>query len=697
MKNKHPINRYRNIGIIAHIDSGKTTVSERILYYTGKNYKLGEVHDGNTTLDYLPQEREKGITITSAATTCFWSGSETQYPEHLINLIDTPGHIDFGVEVQRSLRVLDGAVAVFCAVAGVQPQSETVWRQANQYGVPRIAFVNKMDRVGANFENVVAQIESRLKVKAVILTLPLGNEENFIGVIDVLNRKRIIYNPELTVQELTSDDELQVNALFEHYQEIAADANEVLMEKYLSGVSMSHEEILNALRQLTIENKIVPVICGTAFKNKGVEVLLDKVIDFLPSPLDAKPQVGMLGDKEVTLSADTNKPFVGLVFKIISDKQGRQISFFRVYQGELESSSAVFVPQTENEERVGRIVEMSANTMTDKDVVCAGDIAAIIGLKGVKTGDTIATRKLPIVLESIQVAEPVVFASLEAKTEEDLKRISVALNKMIVEDPSLTLKVDEQTGQTIVGGRGELHLEVMVDRLRTEHKVNALLGRPQVAFKETLNPATMTHGEYIEVEGKYIRQSGGKGHHGHVWMRFKPLPGGSGIVFKDEIKGGVIPQQFIPAIKQGVETAAQKGFLLGYPLVDFEATLFFGSTHRVDSAELDFKLAAEDAMMNAMQKSRLLLLEPIMNVEVTTPEEYFGVVLGLLSSLKGMVTSTDDKLGDKIIHAEVPLQNLFGFTSTLRSNTQGRAISSMEFAKYAVALEQPKEEKKLKP
>lgn len=689
MTNKHSINRHRNIGIIAHIDSGKTTVSERILFYKGKNYKIGEVHDGNTTLDYLPQEREKGITITSAATTCFWNGSQKQYDAHLINLIDTPGHIDFGVEVQRSLRVLDGAVAVFCAVAGVQPQSETVWRQANQYGVPRIAFINKMDRVGANFDNVISQIKSKLKITPVVLTLPIGSEASFEGVIDILNKKKIVWNPDFTEVSLSLIEEDIVTSIWNNYREVIADANDKFMNKYLNDEPFTKEEIIEGIKILTLENKVLPIACGSAFKNKGIEILLDKIIDFLPSPLEVKPQIGLLDGKDCKLTTNENDPFVGLVFKIVSDKQGRQISFFRVYQGSLENSSFIYVPKTEKEERVGRIVEMNANIMTDRTHVYPGDIAAIIGLKGVITGDTIATKKMPILLESIDVAQPVVFASLMTKTDDDLKRISSALHKMALEDPSLSFKVDEETGQTIVGGRGELHLEIMKDRLLTEHQIDVTLGKPEVAFRETLNKNL----DVIEVEGKYIRQSGGKGHHGHVCIRFKPLAPGSGIIFKNEIKGGLIPQQFIPAVEKGIKKSADKGFLMGYPLVDFEAILFFGSTHRVDSAELDFELAAEDAMSKAMTKSKIVLLEPIMSVEVIMPEEYFGTVLGLLSSLSGAITSTDENFGDKIIHCDVPLQNLFGFTSLLRSNTQGRAISSMEFSRYEVAREQPKEEK----
>jgi elongation factor G len=699
MKRTHALHKYRNIGIIAHIDSGKTTVSERILFKTNKIHRIGEVHDGNTTLDHLQQERERGITITSAATTCFWSGSGKQYDAHRINLIDTPGHIDFGVEVQRSLRVLDGAVAVFCAVAGVQPQSETVWRQANQYGVPRLAFINKMDRTGANFEQVVEQIKTRLKAKPVVLTLPVGNEDSFIGVIDVLNRQVVIWDAEMSIQPLNAQQSQQVDEMWESYREIAAEANDELMEKYLSGEPIDDVQIKEALRQLTVTSQIVPVLCGTAFKNKGIELLLDKVIDFLPSPLDAKPQVGTtLDGEQVILEARDDAPFAGLVFKIINDEHGRQISFFRVYQGQLENSSEIFVPKTGNDERVGRIVEMNAAQQLERQTVFAGDIAAIVGLKNVITGDTIATRKLPVLLESIDIPEPVVFASIESKTNDDLKKVSTALNRMILTDPSLQLRVDEQTGQSIIGGRGELHLEVMVERMKTEYGVNIVLGRPQVAFREAINAETLPdgNGQYIEAEGKYIKQTGGKGHHGHVWMRFKPLPAGSGIIFKDEIKGGVIPQQFVPAIEQGIRQAAHKGFLAGYPLVDFEATVFDGSTHRVDSAEMDFRLAGEEALKVAMQKVKPLLLEPVMNLEINTPEEYFGTILGMVSSLKGTINATSEKMGDKIIDAQVPLQNLFGFTGTLRSNTQGRAISTMEFARYEVALIQPQALNKMK-
>jgi elongation factor G len=699
MKRTHALHKYRNIGIIAHIDSGKTTVSERILFKTNKIHRIGEVHDGNTTLDHLQQERERGITITSAATTCFWSGSSKQYDAHRINLIDTPGHIDFGVEVQRSLRVLDGAVAVFCAVAGVQPQSETVWRQANQYGVPRLAFINKMDRTGANFEQVVEQIKTRLKAKPVVLTLPVGNEDSFIGVIDVLNRQVVIWDAEMSIHPLNAQQSQQVDEMWESYREIAAEANDELMEKYLSGEPIDDVQIKEALRQLTVTSQIVPVLCGTAFKNKGIELLLDKVIDFLPSPLDAKPQVGTtLDGEQVILEARDDAPFAGLVFKIINDEHGRQISFFRVYQGQLENSSEIFVPKTGNDERVGRIVEMNAAQQLERQTVFAGDIAAIVGLKNVITGDTIATRKLPVLLESIDIPEPVVFASIESKTNDDLKKVSTALNRMILTDPSLQLRVDEQTGQSIIGGRGELHLEVMVERMKTEYGVNIVLGRPQVAFREAINAETLPdgNGQYIEAEGKYIKQTGGKGHHGHVWMRFKPLPAGSGIIFKDEIKGGVIPQQFVPAIEQGIRQAAHKGFLAGYPLVDFEATVFDGSTHRVDSAEMDFRLAGEEALKVAMQKVKPLLLEPVMNLEINTPEEYFGTILGMVSSLKGTINATSEKMGDKIIDAQVPLQNLFGFTGTLRSNTQGRAISTMEFARYEVALIQPQALNKMK-
>lgn len=677
MKRTNSINQYRNIGIIAHIDSGKTTVSERILFYTGKTYKKGEVHDGNTTLDYLPQERDRGITITSAATTCFWSGSENQYESHRINLIDTPGHIDFGIEVQRSLRVLDGTVSVFCAVAGVQPQSETVWKQANQYNVPRIAFVNKMDRVGANFFNVVSQIESKLKSKTVILTLPVGSEENFVGIIDVLGQQKMIWEDEnIKYESLSHEEKEQTDLLINTYAEIAADASEELMNKFINGERLTINEIKVGLRKLTIDNKIVPILCGSAFKNKGIQFLLDSVIDYLPSPLDVTPQLGKMNDKDVQLSVDDSKPFVGLVFKVTTDRHLGQVSFVRVYQGKLENNSDIFIPSKGKGAHIGRIVEINANQPIPRDGVFAGDIAAFIGLENVITGTTLTDKSFPIVLESITVPEPVVFAAIEAASDTEQKKLSVALNKVTLEDPSISLKVDVETGQTIVGGRGELHLEVMVDRLKTEHDVNVTLGKPQVAFRETITTS-------VEIEGKYIKQTGGKGHHGHVWIRFIPLELGSGIVFKNELKGGVVPVQYLSAVESGIKSAAEKGVLQGYPLTDFEATIFDGSTHRVDSAELDFKLAAEEAVKKLSQLGNPILLEPVMKVEVVCPEENLGTVIGLISSLKGSITATEDDRGDKVVKAEVPLQNLFGFTTNLRSKTQGRAISSIEFAKYA--------------
>lgn len=677
MKRTHSIVEQRNIGIIAHIDSGKTTVSERILYYTGKTYKIGEVHNGNTTLDYLPQERERGITITSAATTCFWSGSEEQYKSHRINLIDTPGHIDFGIEVERSLRVLDGTVSVFCAVAGVQPQSETVWRQANQYNVPRIAFVNKMDRVGANFFNVVNQIEERLHSKTVMLTLPVGSEDNFVGIIDVLGQKKILWNDDIpTTLELNEEEQKEVNKLFENFKEIVADSSEQLMNKYLNGESISVDEIKTAIRKMTIENKIVPIICGSAFKNKGVQFLLDCVVDYLPSPLDVKPQIGQLEEKETTLSSKDDEPFVGLVFKVKTDRHLGQVSFVRVYQGQLNGNSDIFIPAKNKGVHIGRIVEINADQTIPRETIFAGDIAAIIGLDNVITGTTLTTKDFPVLLESINIPEPVVFAAIEAASDTEQKKLSVALNKVTLEDPSITLKVDYETGQTIVGGRGELHLEIMVDMLRTEHGVNVTLGKPQVAFRETIT-------ETVEIEGKYIKQTGGKGHHGHVWLRFKPLEMGSGIVFKNELKGGVIPNQYVPAIEQGVRNGAEKGILDGYPVTDFEITVFDGSTHRVDSAELDFKLAAEEAVKKLAHVGKPVLLEPIMKLSVDCPEDNLGTVIGIISSLKGNINSTEDVHGLKTIKAEVPLQNLFGFTNTLRGQTQARATATMEFSKYS--------------
>lgn len=680
MKRTHTISKYRNIGIIAHIDSGKTTISERILFYTGKNYKIGEVHDGNTTLDYLPQERDRGITITSAATTCFWSGSEKQYQEHRINLIDTPGHIDFGIEVQRSLRVLDGSVSVFCAVAGVQPQSETVWKQANQYNVPRIAFVNKMDRVGANFDKVIQAIESKLHSRTVKLVLPIGAEDQFAGIVDIIGRIKYVWsNDKMEKQQLTQNELDLVNAEYIKIVETLSDFDDSIMTSYLEGKEVSREEVKASIRKLTIANQIVPVICGSGFKNKGVEFLLDSVIDYLPSPEDVASQEGEYEDGEkVSLIPSDEKPFVGLVFKVVTDKHMGQISFVRVYQGALKGGSEIFVPAKGKSVHVGRVVEINAAEPIAREKIFAGDIAAIIGLDNVITGTTLTDKSFPVILESISVPEPVVFASIEAETDTEQKKLSVALNKVVLEDPSISLRMDETTGQTIVGGRGELHLEVMVDRLKTEHGISIKLGKPEVAFRETITQS-------VEVEGKYIKQSGGKGHHGHVWIRFKPLEIGSGIVIKNELKGGVIPAGFIPAIENGIKSGAEKGILDGYPLTDFEATIFDGSTHRVDSAEMDFRLAAEEAIKKLSSLGKPVLLEPLMKVEVNTPEDYFGTVIGLISSLKGQITDTEDVRGDKIVKSEIPLQNLFGFTNTLRSNTQGRASSNMEFSRYVRA------------
>lgn len=680
MKRTHAIAKYRNIGIIAHIDSGKTTISERILFYTGKNYKIGEVHNGNTTLDFLPQERERGITITSAATTCFWSGSEKQFPEHRINLIDTPGHIDFGIEVQRSLRVLDGSVSVFCAVAGVQPQSETVWKQANHYNVPRIAFVNKMDRTGANFDKVINAIETKLHSRTVKLVLPIGAEDQFIGIIDIIGRVKFVWtNDKMEKQQLTQEEISLVEAEYIKIVETLSDFDDNIMESYLEGKEVSVTEVKSVIRKLTIANQIVPIICGSGFKNKGVEFLLDSVVDYLPSPEDVESQEGEYENGEkVNLSPLDDKPFVGLIFKVVTDKHMGQISFVRVYQGSLKGGSEVFVPAKGKSVHVGRVVEMNADEPIAREKIFAGDIAAIIGLDSVITGTTLTDKSFPVILESISVPEPVVFAAIEAATDTEQKKLSAALNKVVLEDPSISLRMDENTGQTIVGGRGELHLEVMVDRLKTEHGISIRLGKPEVAFRETITQA-------VEVEGKYIKQSGGKGHHGHVWIRFKPLELGSGIVIKNELKGGVIPAGFIPAIESGIKSGAQKGILDGYPLSDFEATIFDGSTHRVDSAEMDFRLAAEDAIKKLSSLGKPVLLEPLMKVEVNTPEENFGTVIGLISSLKGQITDTEDVRGDKVVKSEIPLQNLFGFTNTLRSNTQGRASSNMEFSRYVKA------------
>lgn len=680
MKRTHAISKYRNIGIIAHIDSGKTTISERILFYTGKNYKIGEVHNGNTTLDYLPQERDRGITITSAATTCFWSGSEKQFSEHKINLIDTPGHIDFGIEVQRSLRVLDGSVSVFCAVAGVQPQSETVWKQANQYEVPRIAFVNKMDRVGANFEKVIEAIETKLHSRTVKLVLPIGSEDQFVGIIDILGKVKFVWlDDKMNKEQLTQEELSRVNVEYIKIIETLADFDDSIMENYLEGKEITLNVVKTAIRKLTIANQIVPIICGSGFKNKGVEFLLDSVVDYLPSPEDVQSQEGEYENGEkVKLVPVDEKPFVGLVFKVITDKHMGQLSFVRVYQGALKGGSEVFMPSKGKSVHIGRVVEMNADEPIAREKIFTGDIAAIIGLENIITGTTLTDKSFPVTLESISVAEPVVFAAIEPENDTEQKKLSVALNKIVLEDPSITLRMDETTGQTIVGGRGELHLEVMVDMLKTQHGITIKLGKPEVAFREAIT-------QTVEIEGKYIKQSGGKGHHGHVWIRFKPLELGSGIVIKNELKGGVIPAGFIPAIENGIKSGAEKGILDGYPLSDFEATIFDGSTHRVDSAEIDFKLAAEDAIKKLGSVGKPVLLEPLMKVEANCPEEYFGTVIGLISSLKGQITDTEDSRGEKIVKSEVPLQNLFGFTNTLRSNTQGRASSTMEFSRYVKA------------
>ena len=680
MKRTHAISKYRNIGIIAHIDSGKTTISERILFYTGKNYKIGEVHNGNTTLDYLPQERDRGITITSAATTCFWSGSEKQFSEHKINLIDTPGHIDFGIEVQRSLRVLDGSVSVFCAVAGVQPQSETVWKQANQYEVPRIAFVNKMDRVGANFEKVIEAIETKLHSRTVKLVLPIGSEDQFVGIIDILGKVKFVWlDDKMNKEQLTQEELSRVNVEYIKIIETLADFDDSIMENYLEGKEITLNVVKTAIRKLTIANQIVPIICGSGFKNKGIEFLLDSVVDYLPSPEDVQSQEGEYENGEkVKLVPVDEKPFVGLVFKVITDKHMGQLSFVRVYQGALKGGSEVFMPSKCKSVHVGRVVEMNADEPIAREKIFTGDIAAIIGLENIITGTTLTDKSFPVTLESISVAEPVVFAAIEPENDTEQKKLSVALNKIVLEDPSITLRMDETTGQTIVGGRGELHLEVMVDMLKTQHGITIKLGKPEVAFREAIT-------QTVEIEGKYIKQSGGKGHHGHVWIRFKPLELGSGIVIKNELKGGVIPAGFIPAIENGIKSGAEKGILDGYPLSDFEATIFDGSTHRVDSAEIDFKLAAEDAIKKLGSVGKPVLLEPLMKVEANCPEEYFGTVIGLISSLKGQITDTEDSRGEKIVKSEVPLQNLFGFTNTLRSNTQGRASSTMEFSRYVKA------------
>jgi len=681
-----PLNRYRNIGISAHIDAGKTTTTERILYYTGVNHKIGEVHDGAATMDWMAQEQERGITITSAATTCFWKGMELQYPEHRINIIDTPGHVDFTIEVERSMRVLDGACMVYCAVGGVQPQSETVWRQANKYKVPRLAFVNKMDRTGANFFKVVEQMKLRLRANPVPIVIPIGAEEGFQGVVDLVKMKAIIWDEashgmkfeykEIPAELLDSAKEWREKMI-----ESAAEANEDLMNKYLENGDLSEEDINEGLRLRTLACEIQPMLCGTAFKNKGVQRMLDAVIDLMPSPVDVPPVAGE-DEKEqpAVRKADDAEKFSGLAFKLMTDPYVGQLTFVRVYSGVLKKGDSVYNPVKGKKERIGRIVQMHANNREEIDEIRAGDIAACVGLKDVTTGETLCDNDAVITLERMQFPEPVIRQAVEPKSKADQEKMGIALQRLSSEDPSFHVNTDEESGQTIIGGMGELHLEIIVDRMKREFSVDCNVGKPQVAYRETIRKVVE------DADGKFVRQSGGKGQYGHVVFKIEPNEAGKGFEFVDAIKGGVVPREYIPAVQKGVEEALTTGVLAGYPVVDVKVTLHFGSYHDVDSSEQAFKMAAIFGFKEGCRKANPVILEPMMAVEVETPEEYAGSVMGDLSSRRGMVQGMDDMVGGgKAIRAEVPLSEMFGYSTTLRSMSQGRATYSMEFKHYSEA------------
>lgn len=675
---------YRNIGIAAHVDAGKTTTTERVLFYTGTSHKIGEVHDGAATMDWMVQEQERGITITSAATTCYWSGMDKQYARHRINIIDTPGHVDFMIEVERSLRVLDGAVVVFDSVSGVEPQSETVWRQADKYGVPRIVFVNKMDRMGANFLRVVDQIKKRLGSNPVIVQLPIGAEETFKGVIDLIKLKAIIWDEENKGMTFQHEDipaalRAQCETLRTQIVEVAAEASEELMEKYLEGKELTEDEIRAALRKRTVNNEIVPVFCGSAFKNKGVQAVLDGVIDYLPSPLDIPPVKGVDDDGEpASRKTSYDEPFSALAFKIATDPFVGTLTYFRVYSGMLKCGDTVYNPVKDKKERIGRLLQMHANSREEIKEVRAGDIAAAVGLKTVTTGDTLCDTDHLITLERMDFPEPVIAVAVEPKTKADQEKMSVALGKLAQEDPSFRVHTDEESGQTIIQGMGELHLEIIVDRMRREFLVEANVGKPQVAYRETLKTP-------VEQEGKFVRQSGGRGQYGHVWLKIEPRARGEGYEFVNAIVGGVIPKEYIPAVDKGVQEQLQNGVIAGYPVVDVKVTLFDGSFHEVDSSEMAFKIAGSQCFRQGAQKASPVLLEPIMSVEVVTPEDYMGDVMGDLSRRRGMLQGMDESPAGRVIRAEVPLAEMFGYSTDLRSATQGRATYTMEFAKYAEA------------
>ncbi len=678
-----PIEHYRNIGIMAHIDAGKTTTTERILFYTGVSHKIGEVHDGAAIMDWMEQEQERGITITSAATTCFWKGMDQSWPEHRINIIDTPGHVDFTIEVERSLRVLDGACAVFCAVGGVEPQSETVWRQATKYGVPRLAFVNKMDRAGANFLRVYKQIQERLGANPVPIEIPIGAEENFRGVVDLVKMKAIYWDESTQGMRFEEQDvpaELveQAKEWREKMVEAAAEANDELMHKYLEGTALSVEEIHKGLRIRTIKNEIVPMLCGSAFKNKGVQMMLDAVVYYLPAPADVPAVRGHHDDKDGTPAErhpKDDEPFSALAFKIMTDPFVGTLTFFRVYSGVLKSGDTVYNPIKSRKERIGRLLQMHANNRNEIKEVRAGDIAAAVGLKDVTTGDTLTDPDKIIILEKMEFPEPVISVAVEPKTKADQEKMGIALQKLAQEDPSFRVHTDEESGQTIISGMGELHLEIIVDRMKREFKVEANVGKPQVAYRETIRAT-------VESEGKFIRQSGGRGQYGHVWLKIEPQEAGKGYEFVNGVVGGVVPREYIPAVDKGIQEQMQNGILAGYPVVDVKVTIFDGSYHDVDSNEMAFKIAGSMGFKEGCRRARPVLLEPIMKVEVVTPDDFMGDIIGDLLRRRGIVQGTEEAPAGKIVRAEVPLAEMFGYATSMRSATEGRATYSMEFEKY---------------
>ena len=687
MARQTPIQRYRNIGICAHVDAGKTTTTERVLFYTGLSHKIGEVHDGAATMDWMEQEQERGITITSAATTCFWQGMQQQYDQHRINIIDTPGHVDFTIEVERSLRVLDGAVVVLCGSSGVQPQTETVWRQANKYEVPRMVFINKMDRAGADFGKVIDQLRERLNCNAVPIQMTIGSEEHFVGVVDLVKNKSILWNEDdmgatFEYGEVPADLVDQVGEMREYMMEAAAEANDDLMEAYLEDGELSEDDIKRGLRARTLANEIVPVLGGSAFKNKGVQAVLDAVIDYLPSPTEVKAIEGTLEDGETPAERHSNddEPFAALAFKIATDPFVGTLTFFRVYSGKLTSGTAVYNSIKGKKERVGRMVQMHANSREEIKEVLAGDIAAAIGLKDVTTGDTLSDPDKAVILERMEFPEPVISVAVEPRSQADQEKMGVALGKLAQEDPSFRVKTDEETGQTIISGMGELHLDIIVDRMRREFSVEANIGKPQVAYRERIRNT-------IEVEGKFVRQSGGRGQYGHVWVKFEPAEdlGADGLEFVNEVVGGAVPKEYIPAVNKGIEEQMRNGVLAGYPLLGLKATLYDGSFHDVDSNEMAFKIAASLATRQLAEVGGAALLEPVMKVEVVTPEDHMGDVVGDLNRRRGMILGMDDNASGKVINAEVPLAEMFGYATDLRSATQGRATYTMEFAQYAEA------------